>query len=325
MRNIRHLCLLICIITSLQIHALDKPQITLEGNVIDYDHVSKNILASGNIILIYKNYTIHAENLDYRMLEKKIQFPGTSTVTAVSPNTRGGVTYRISASNPADPAILGGCPFIIDPVTGVITVNPSNPGAILLFNRGLTYPSPYTVNMTVIATDNSVPPFNITGFAAVTITAIRPRVTPLRVTLPGGQPAGSYKESATSGGKTSCEFAEAVRIAYGNSGATGASSTVSASAPGRPRSSASNSATTTATPCSVRPMPPATRNNSEPFPEWCWLIRRTANVPARRTPLSPPPGPNWSFRSPTPITITSGTSTPCVSSAKANAMPSRST
>lgn len=80
MRNIRHLCLLICIITSLQIHALDKPQITLEGNVIDYDHVSKNILASGNIVLTYKNYTIHAENLDYRMLEKTIQFPGTSTV-----------------------------------------------------------------------------------------------------------------------------------------------------------------------------------------------------------------------------------------------------
>ena len=48
---------------------------------------------------------------------------------------------------------------------------------------------------------------------------------------PGGQPAGSYKESATSGGKTSCEFAEAVRIAYGNSGATGASSTVSARSP----------------------------------------------------------------------------------------------
>ncbi len=33
------------------------------------------------------------------------------------------------------------------------------------------------------------------------------------------------------GGKTSCEFAEAVRIAYGNSGATGASSTVSARSP----------------------------------------------------------------------------------------------
>ncbi|MBH5142250.1 hypothetical protein I3517_06445 [Rhodococcus erythropolis] len=54
---------------------------------------------------------------------------------------------------------------------------------------------------------------------------------------PGGQPAGSYKESATSGGKTSCEFAEAVRIAYGNSGAAGAagaagaSSTVSARSP----------------------------------------------------------------------------------------------
>ncbi|MDV8003310.1 serine/threonine protein kinase [Rhodococcus sp. IEGM 1318] len=48
---------------------------------------------------------------------------------------------------------------------------------------------------------------------------------------PGGQPAGSYKESATSGGKTSCEFAEAVRIAYGNSGAAGRSSTVSARSP----------------------------------------------------------------------------------------------
>lgn len=48
---------------------------------------------------------------------------------------------------------------------------------------------------------------------------------------PGRQPAGSYKESATSGGKTSCEFAEAVRIAYGNSGAAGRSSTVSARSP----------------------------------------------------------------------------------------------
>lgn len=80
MRNIRHLCLFICIITSLQLYALEKPQITLEGNAIDYDHVSKNILASGNIVLTYKNYTIHAENLDYRMLEKTIQFPGTATV-----------------------------------------------------------------------------------------------------------------------------------------------------------------------------------------------------------------------------------------------------
>lgn len=80
MRKISHLCLLICLATSLQTHAVDKPQITLEGNVIDYDHVSKNILASGNIVLTYKNYTIHAENLDYRMLEKTIRFPGISTV-----------------------------------------------------------------------------------------------------------------------------------------------------------------------------------------------------------------------------------------------------
>ncbi|MFB9784360.1 hypothetical protein [Rhodococcus baikonurensis] len=48
---------------------------------------------------------------------------------------------------------------------------------------------------------------------------------------PGGQAAGSYKESATSGGKTSCEFAEAVLIAYGNSGAAGTSRTVSARSP----------------------------------------------------------------------------------------------
>ena len=173
------------------------------------DNVLKTASAQLTINIIETNKVPRFAASSYALSVNEYAASGTAVgaVVAIDPNGPNDLlTYSIAS---CAPLAIGGvqCPFVINPLTAVVSVAVFPGAGPLVFNASATYATPMSVTLNVTARDSGNPAPAYTNWTTVTvlIANIMPRLAPASVTVPAN----------LTGGQTVLNLAPLAYSAYG--------------------------------------------------------------------------------------------------------------